>query len=454
MALELVQKQQLKLLPAMTLQLQQSIKLLQLSSMELVERVQQELEENPALEAVEESEEKQNLEELEEFGKYLDEYDSRWRNIIESEVRESPNFENYTVYTESLTDHILHQLLMTSPTREEETIGSFIAGSLDNDGYLRASIDQIAAMSNTGPEKTRQVLSLMQTFDPPGVCARDLGECLLIQMKNQGIENETAERIIQNHLKDLENKNYKNICRALKIKKEDIAEAINIIQSLEPRPGRQFDNVNPNYIVPDIFVFKSEGKWMIRLNNSGMPVLRFSSYCKKILANRKKITGETKKYLRQKRDSANWLIQSVYFRQITLYRVMESILKVQRDFFEKGIAHLKPMVLKDVADDIGMAESTVSRINSKKYVQTPRGIFSLKYFFSSSVNGLNGKQFANKAVQNKIRIIIANEDPAKPMSDDKIKKNLEADGIKLARRTVTKYRENLGILPSTKRKKI
>ncbi|MHC4103573.1 MAG: RNA polymerase factor sigma-54 [Planctomycetota bacterium] len=227
-----------------------------------------------------------------------------------------------------------------------------------------------------------------------------------------------------------------------------------MIQSLEPRPGRQFDIVNPNYIVPDIFVFKSEGKWVIRLNSSGMPVLRFSSYCKKVLASRKKITSETKKYLKKKRDSAKWLVQSVYFRQITLYRVMESILKFQRDFFEKDIAYLKPMVLRDVANDIEMSESTVSRINAKKYVQAPRGIFSLKYLFSSSVNGLNGKQFANKAVQNKIKKIMADEDPAKPLSDDKITKSLEATGIKLARRTVTKYRENLGIPSSTKRRQL
>ncbi|MHC4103574.1 MAG: RNA polymerase factor sigma-54 [Planctomycetota bacterium] len=209
MDVELILKPEFKLTLSMTLQLQQSIKLLQLSRMELVEEIQQEMEDNPTLEAVDESEEKESLDELKELSNYLDECDSRWRNIIESEVREPLNFENYTIYTESLTDHLLHQLLMASPTKEEETIGSFIAGSLDKNGYLKASVDQIAAMSNSGLDKTHQVLSLMQTFDPLGVCARDLRECLLIQMKNQGVENKVAKRIIQNHLKDLENKNYK-----------------------------------------------------------------------------------------------------------------------------------------------------------------------------------------------------------------------------------------------------
>jgi RNA polymerase sigma-54 factor len=452
MALELVQKQELKLTLSMTLQLQQAIKLLQLSRMELVQKIQQELEKNPALETADESTEKENFEELRELSKYLDSYDSRWRNIIESEVREFPNLENYTIYTESLTDHLLNQLLMTSPTTAEERIGSFIAGSLDKNGYLKASVDQIAAMSNSGLDKTEQVLSLMQTFDPPGVCARDLKECLLIQIGRMGMENSMAGFIIKNHLKDLEKKNFRNICRTLKASMDDVVAAVKLIQSLEPRPGRQFDNVNTNYIVPDIFVVKIGKRYEIRLNASGLPKLRFSSFCKEALASRKKITNETKEYLKNKIGSAKWLIQSFYYRQITIYKVMESILKFQYDFFEKGIAHLKPMVLRDVADDIKMSESTVSRINSKKYVQTPRGTFSLKYFFSSSVNGVNGEPIAATAVQDQIKHIIANENPKKPLCDDKIAKILKAGNIKIARRTVAKYRENLGIPSSTQRR--
>ncbi|UCH21209.1 MAG: RNA polymerase factor sigma-54 [Deltaproteobacteria bacterium] len=452
MALELVPRQEMKLTVSMTLQLQQAIKLLQLSRMELVQKIRQELEKNPALETADESTEKENFDELRELGKYLDSYDSRWRNIIESEVREFHNLENYTTYTESLTDHLLNQLLMTSPTAAEERIGSFIAGSLDQNGYLKASVAQIAAMSSSETKPVQKVLALMQTFDPPGVCARDLGECLLIQMGMMGMENSLAACIIQNHLEDLEKKNYRNICRALKAKMDDVVAAVKLIQSLEPRPGRQFDNVNPNYIVPDIFVVKIGKRYEIRLNGSGLPKLRFSSFCKNALAGGKKITDETKDYLKKKMGSAKWLIQSFYYRQITIYRVMESILKFQYDFFEKGIAHLKPMVLRDVAGDIGMAESTVSRINTKKYVQTPRGTFSLKYFFSSSVDSVNGEAIAATAVRDQIKHIIANEDPKKPLCDDKIAKILKAANIKVARRTVAKYRENLGILPSTKRK--
>jgi RNA polymerase sigma-54 factor len=452
MALELIPKQELKLKLAMTLQLQQAVKLLQLSRMELVQKIQQELEKNPALETVEDSTEKENFDELKELSSYLDSYDARWRNIIESEVREFPNLENYTAYVESLTDHLLNQLLMTSPTTTEERIGSFIAGSLDKNGYLKASIRQIAEMSNSEARRVENVLALMQTFDPPGVCARDLRECLLIQMVRMDRENSLAGWIIKNHLEDLEKKNYRNICRALTASMDDVVAAVKLIQTLEPRPGRQFDTVNPNYIVPDIFVHKIGKKYEIRLNGSGLPRLRFSSFCREALAGKKKIAKETKEYLKKKMGSAKWLIQSFYYRQITIYRVMESILKFQRDFFDKGIAHLKPMVLRDVANDIGMAESTISRINAKKYVQTPRGTFSLKYFFSSSINGVNGEPIAATAVQDQIKHIIASENPKKPLSDDKIAKLLKSENIKIARRTVAKYRESLGILPSTKRK--
>lgn len=329
MAIELEQKQVLYIEHStlMTPQIQQAIKLLQCSRMELAQEIQQELEENPFLEATDESTEKDNFDELRELSKYLDSLDSRWRNIIESEVREFPNLENYTTYAQSLTDHLLHQLLMTPPTTAEERIGRV------------------------------------------------------------GMENSLAGRIIKNHLKDMEKRNYKNICRNLKESMEDVVAAVKLIQSLESQPGRQFDNANPDYIVPDMFVVKIGKRYEIRLNGSGLPKLRFSSFCKEALANGEKITKDTKEYLKKKMESAKWLIRNFYLRQITIYRVMESILKFQYDFFEKGIPHLKPMVLREVADDLGLHESTVSRINETKYVQTPRGIFSLKYFFPEGNRG-------------------------------------------------------------------
>jgi len=461
----------------MTPQLQMAIKLLQLSRLELLDTIRQELEENPALEEVHDVSADDQLsgqsdasqEELAatkevtieekihddiDWSNYLDEYSAPGRINFETEDRDAPKFEAFIARRESLKDHLLWQFLMTKPTQMEEEIASLIVGNLNKDGYLDVSVEEIAITNNSAPEKVEQILSQMQTFDPVGVCARNLSECLLIQARYLGFEDTLITDIIANHLNDLEKKNYKAICKALKASMDNVVSAVNIITGLEPRPGRQFSDDTPQYINPDIYVYKLENDFVIMLNDDGMPKLRVNSFYKNSISRGKKISGEAEDYIQEKIRSAAWLIKSIHQRQKTIYRVMESILRFQRDFFDSGVAYLKPMVLRDVAQDIGMHESTISRVTTNKYAYTPQGIFELKYFFNSSIKRGQGDSIASASVQEKIRQIILNENPKKPYSDDKISKLLKEENIHIARRTVAKYREMLRVLPSNKRKQI
>ncbi|MCP4688547.1 MAG: RNA polymerase factor sigma-54, partial [Desulfobacterales bacterium] len=267
-------------------------------------------------------------------------------------------------------------------------------------------------------------------------------------------DDPVVTKIITHHLNHLENKNYKAIVKALKTSMKRVVSAANIIKSLEPRPGRQYSSEEPHYITPDIYVQKYEGDFVIMLNDDGMPKLRVNSFYKDAINNSKGAPGDAKDYIQDKLRSAAWLIRSIHQRQKTIYKVMESILKFQGDFFERGVAHLKPMVLRDVAEDIGMHESTISRVTSNKYAHTPQGVFELKYFFNSSVNRLHGGSIASASVQERIRQIIDGENPRKPYSDDKISILLKDYNINVARRTVAKYREMMVVLPSNKRKQI
>ncbi len=477
MALEL--RQQLKLTQQliMTPQLQMAIKLLQLSRLELMDTIRKELEENPALEEVSDIAPEEPLsetpeppapevQEIKEFtveekihddidwSGFLEDFSTPSRMRSESEDRESPKYEAFVSRRESLKDHLLWQFLMTKPDREEENIASLLIGNLNRDGYLATAAEEIAAANQIDPERVRKVLSVLQTFDPVGVCARDLRECLLIQADYLGFRNTIVTAIISEHLPNLERKNYKAICKALKVGMDEVASAVNIIKAMEPRPGRQFSDDPPQYITPDIYVYKMDNEFLIVLNDDGMPKLRVNSLLKRSLSRGRRITHEAEDYIHDKMRSAAWLIKSIHQRQKTIYRVMESILGFQREFFEKGIAHLKPMVLRDVAQDIGMHESTISRVTTNKYTYTPQGIFELKYFFNSSIRRDEGGAIASASVMEKIRQIISSEDPRRPHSDDKIAQLLKQEDIHIARRTVAKYREMMRLLPSNRRKQI
>ncbi len=481
MAIEL--RQQLKLTQQliMTPQLQMAIKLLQLSRLELVDKINQELEENPALEEIQdilvkETTDEQHESELEassaekavtevtideklpediDWSNYIEEYNAPGRMAGESEGKEAPRFDAFIAKKESLVDHLLWQFLMTSPSEEEKEIGSLIIGNLNKDGYLDTTLDEVATLTNAPLEKVEGVLSVLQSFDPIGVCARDLKECLMIQVRHFDLrDNELLTGIISDHLNHLENKNYRAICRALKVRMEDVIAAVNVIKGLEPKPGRQFSAEEVQYITPDIYVYKSENDFVIVLNDDGLPRLQVNAYYKKAISRGEKISAETKEYLQEKLRSAAWIIRSIHQRQKTIYKVMESILKFQRKFFENGIAHLKPMVLRDVAEDISMHESTVSRVTNNKYAHTPQGIFELKYFFNSSINRVYGDAIASASVQEKIKRLIESEDSRKPYSDSKMAEILKSSNIDIARRTVAKYREILGVLSSNKRKQL
>ncbi len=476
MALEL--RQQLKLTQQliMTPQLQMAIKLLQLSRLELMDSIQQELEENPTLEEVQETVPKEQITEKPEgeaaasaedvkevtieekinedidWSNYIDEYNSPGKTTYESESRETPQYESFVSQKESLSDHLLWQFLMTTPSEEDKSIGSLIIGNLTKDGYLEQSIEQLSQTGQVPEEQIEKVLHLMQTFDPTGVCARDLKECLLLQAKKLNLDNTLVTEIITDHLKHLENKNYKAICKACKVKIKDIVAAVEIIRGLEPKPGREFSEDTAQYITPDIYVYKSDGEFVIVVNDDGMPKLKVNQFYKKAISKKGDVNAPAKDYIQDKMRSAAWLIRSIHQRRKTIYKVMESILKFQLDFFEKGIAYLKPMVLRDVAEDIEMHESTISRVTTNKYVHTPRGIFELKYFFNSSINRLYGEAIASASVQDKIKKIIESENPKKPYSDNKMAEMLKSENIDIARRTVAKYREMMGILSSSKRK--
>ncbi len=478
MALEL--RQQLKLTQQliMTPQLQMAIKLLQLSRLEMLDTIRQELEENPALEEVQDAAPDENLGEQSEnldaetyqteevtikekiqddidWSVYLGEYNTPGRVSYETEDKDSPRFEAFIAPKQSLRDHLLWQFLMIKPSAQEEAIASAIVGNLNKDGFLDCTVEEVAAMSNATVEEVEGVLAKMQSFDPIGVCARDLKECLLIQSEHFGFKNTIVTDIIASHLHDLEKKNYKGICKALKISLDDVIAAVNVIKGFEPKPGRQFSEETPQYINPDIYVYKLENDFVVMLNDDGMPKLRVNSFYKNTISRGKKISGEAEDYIQDKIRSAAWLIKSIHQRQKTIYKVMQSILGFQQEFFEKGIAYLKPMVLRDVAQDIGMHESTISRVTTNKYAYTPQGIFELKYFFNSSIKTAHGGDIASASVQDKIRQIIQNENPKKPYSDDKISQLLkEEHQIHIARRTVAKYREMLKVLPSNKRKQI
>jgi RNA polymerase sigma-54 factor len=480
MALEL--RQQLKLTQQliMTPQLQMAIKLLQLSRLELVDTIRQELEENPALEEVIDSTGDdplgQGAETVEapptempanqevtiqekihdeiDWAGFLEDFSTPSRVTVESEDREAPKYEAFITRKESLNDHLLWQFLMTKPNREDEGIASLIIGNLNRDGYLEISVEEIASSNSLAPEQVEKVLTLLQTFDPIGVCARDLRECLLIQARYLGFDNTIVTDIIADHLPNLEKKNYKAICKALKAGMDEVVSAVTVIKAMEPRPGRQFSDENPQYITPDIYVYKMDNDFVVVLNDDGMPKLRVNSLFKRSVSRGRRMATDAQDYIQDKMRSAAWLIKSIHQRQKTIYKVMESILRFQREFFEKGISHLRPMVLRDVAQDIGMHESTISRVTTNKYAYTPQGIFELKYFFNSSIKRDEGGAIASASVMDKIRQIIAAEDPKRPHSDDKIAQVLKRENIHIARRTVAKYREMMRVLPSNKRKEL
>ena len=471
--LHISQTQSLRITP----QLQQAIKLLQMSRIELENTIQKEIIENPTLEEMHENSEdstiktegdrreikesdvgtKENDPRKQEHDDFnLDHYyDNTYHNQREyrrsGRKDEIMNYENIIPVKTTLFDHLIWQVKTSGFNEEEVKIVSLLVDYVNENGYIEKPLEAIAQETNIELESLEEHLPFLQEFDPPGVGARNLQECLLIQAKHLQENTHDMIDLITNHLKHLEQRNYAAIAKAMKQKIEHIKDMCKILEDMDPKPGRAFSSTETQHVIPDIYVYKIGDKYEIILNEDGIPRLKISNHYKKEL--QKNNNTGTQDYLKQKIKSANFLIQSIYRRQDTIRRVTESIVKHQKSFFEKGSAHIVPMNLKDIATDINMHESTVSRVTTNKYVHTPKGIFELKYFFSSSIK-TTGQDLSSKSVKIKIKEIIGKENPKKPLSDQKIIDILkEKDGIKIARRTVAKYREILGILPSSKRKK-
>jgi len=474
MALEIRQSLKLTQQPIMTPQLQQAIKLLQLSRMELVDMIRQEQEENPVLDdVVEPAGETEPLEpsyeslskssteskDEEDEGMQIPPVD--WRRDLYprgskdgGEEDDRPTFDNFLTKKATLSDHLLWQLRLNDFSEDECLVGTLIIGNLNEDGLLQVGLEEIAGKSGFGLEEVEKLVRKIQAFDPPGVAARDLRECLLIQAQQFYPEDAVVQKIIQDHLTQLAKKNYPAIAKDLGISVEEVARATRLISELDPKPGRYYNDETIPYITPDVYVYKIGDEYVVTLNEDGLPKLRINPYYRDILRKQAQSVAGAKEYINDKIRSALWLIKSIHQRQRTVYRVTKSIVKFQREFLDKGVAFLKPMVLKDVALDVEMHESTISRVTSNKYVHTPQGIFELKYFFNSSINTSRGENIASESVKEKIRQILAKEDPQKPYSDQELVEILKTQDILIARRTVTKYREILGVLPSTRRKQI
>ncbi|MDW8284040.1 MAG: RNA polymerase factor sigma-54 [Myxococcales bacterium] len=485
----------------MTPQLQMAIKLLQVSRMELLEQVREELKENPFLEDVGETQAEQVRDDPEaraemqlsgETETPAPQLDGRgegrevpvdgqpagdvdWEAWMENMAtapsppvyrlsdEELPSIEQTYTRRTSLAEHLIRQLNMANLPEEHRYIGLLIIGNLDSDGYfkdppLEEIVEEAEAQFGLPPGSLQEagsaVLRRIQRFDPVGCAARTLQECLLVQAEVLGIDDEVLTRMLTEHLQDLEKKNYAKIARDLKVDIEEIYEAAKDIQRLDPRPGREYSTEEPQYITPDVYIHKIGDQYFVTVNDDGLPKLKISSYYLNTMRQRE--NKEAREYVQERLRSARWLIDSIQQRQRTIVRVTESILKFQREFFDKGINYLKPLTLRDIADDINMHESTISRATSNKYVHTPQGLFELKYFFNAGISKEGGgEDIASEAVKRLIKGIIQSEDPKNPYSDQKIVELLrDRHKIDIARRTVAKYREQLGILPSAQRKQV
>jgi RNA polymerase sigma-54 factor len=476
MLLELKQSLKLSQQLVITQQIQQAIKLLQLTHLELVTEVQQEMVENPTLEEqpgtspdpavlseMRDARSDDRSQEQEAGADGGDKID--WESFLSgytSSPRTGPRVSSYEdlppieaslVAADSLADHLLWQLQMQSATDDEHAAARTIIHNLDHRGYLTVDLEAVAEQAGVDMDAVEGAQEIILSLDPLGCGAQDLSECLLVQARLMNPEDPFLPQIIQRHLPNIEKRNYNAIARDLGIDLEDAIEYHRMIQKLEPIPGRNFASTDGQYITPDIYVMKIGNEWHIVLNEDGLPKLRVSPYYQRMLEGGK-ASKEDRDYIKGRIQSAAFLIQSIHRRQRTIYKVMKSILEKQMPFFEGGVSQLKPMVLRDVAEDIGVHESTVSRATTNKYVQCPQGVLELKFFFNAAIPKVGGGDVASEAVKSRIRQMISKEDPKKPLSDQALVELLRAEGLKVARRTVAKYRDEQGILPSSKRKSV
>ncbi|QNB46864.1 RNA polymerase factor sigma-54 [Thermanaerosceptrum fracticalcis] len=442
----------------MTPELRQAIKILQLSSLELTDYVNQIILENPLIEAREEDynfpEPKEKKSSEVDWEDYIEEMRNLPERPMAVEAKQEFTFENMVTRGVSLQEYLLSQLGLIRLKSSEEAMARYLIGNIDTTGYLAVTLEQAARDLRKKVSEIEKILHLVQSLDPPGVGARDLRECLLLQLKQKGLLNEELTRLVQNHLEDIGAGKLQRIAQALDITVGRAQELADMIKSLNPKPGASFGGEEEiRYIVPDVLVQRVEDEYIILVNDTNIPRLTINQTYTSILHKNSKVDEDTRNFVEGKLNQALWLIRSIEQRRMTIYLVSRAIVTMQREFFDRGVKYLRPLTLKQIAEEVGVHESTVSRATANKYMQTPQGIFEFKFFFSSGLNTNKGECASSESIKSIISDIIKEEDITRPYSDQKIADILQERGVKIARRTVTKYREELSIPSAGQRKR-
>ncbi|MCL6612491.1 MAG: RNA polymerase factor sigma-54 [Peptococcaceae bacterium] len=456
----------------MTPELRQAITVLQLSSLELGMYIEQQLQENPLLELNEDDVQETGMAENEEHAQSVETdgrdggYDLEWQEYFQDSSdlgfpraerdpdRPEYTYENFLSQAPTMTDHLMFQLSLSRCKKKERIIGEYLIGNIDGNGYLQVTVEEAARHLGVPAEDVERVLSVIQTFDPAGVGARNLEECLLIQADQMGIKDILLRQVIKNHLVDLAKGKIARMAQTLGVTVQEVQRVADIIRTLDPKPGRNFSSPNDiRYIVPDIVLQKVGGEYVILINDTSVPRITINHAYRSVLNQERDSDIKTRRFVESKLNAAAWLLRSIEQRRLTLYKVASCLVELQRDFLDRGVKYLKPLNLKKVADMVGLHESTVSRATSNKYIQTPQGVLEMKYFFSSGLANSSGTATSAESIKKMIQETVASEDPRNPYNDQKIVEILRQRGIIISRRTVAKYRDELGIAPIRKRKR-
>ena len=450
----------------MTMRLQQALKLLALPTLELQEEIKAELEENPLLEEAEDRAREGTMESREEEPRESDqetaENDFDWESFLQdasdsgyapASERHEEQMERANVSPVSLQDTLEEQVMADMPGEEDQAVMEFLIGSLDERGFLTLSAEEVVAYTGSELERVQRLIKQLQQCEPAGVGARDLQDCLLIQLEVKGEKGTLAYEIIEGFWEELQRKRLPEIAKALKVPVGDVQTAVDDIAHLSPSPAGMVVGEQAQYIYPDLIVERVDGEYVVSLNDKNVPRLRVSRKYEEVLMSRNGHDPATRDFVKEKLRSAKWIVQTIEQRRRTMVKVMQKIVEKQRGFFDKGVMHMKPLTLQDVATEIEMHESTVSRVTNGKYVQTPRGVLELKFFFSSGLGTAGSEDISSKAAKERIRRLVDGEDRAKPLSDQKLADMLKAEGIDIARRTVAKYREQLGLASARMRRR-
>ena len=477
-------RQDLKINP----RLYQAMDLLYMPLLDLQQHLKQELLNNPFLDLVEDDEEEEEtdtedaVEAVAEEPQVQEKDEIDWEEILldgfdtgghREEREEREHFEPITVGTRDLGDHLRDQVALLELTPRQALIADEFIGNVNDDGYLAASVSEIVLalndMARNAAEAAgrdisedmlyteaegEEMLAIVQTLDPPGIAARDLKECLLLQLREAGLQQSVPYRLVRDCFDELINHRWSEISKRFGISATDVQAAADEIAKLDPKPGLRYSTRSDNYIIPDLVVDKIDDQYHVFLNDANLPRLKLSKAYQDIARDKKKFDGENKEFISSKLNSANWMIQAIEQRRQTMLKVMNYIVERQREFFEKGVQFLKPLTLREVAEVINMHESTVSRVTNEKYVQTPRGVLPLKFFFSSGLATADGEDVSARGIKAQLQKLVEDEDPKHPLTDQAIVNILRESGVQIARRTVAKYRDQLGVLPARMRKRV